>query len=76
MQPDACAPGSGRSGDEQVTLQWQLQPEVNDTLTGNHVLTILTNDCGSQGKVETIPLIATRISDLPPTVVLADPALF
>jgi hypothetical protein len=39
-------------------------------------LTVLTNECGNQGNVYRTPLSITRTGDVPPTVVLTDPALF
>jgi hypothetical protein len=55
---------------------WSLQPQADGTLLGVNTLTGLTNECGLQGNVYKIPIVVTRIGDVPPSVVLADPALF
>jgi serine/threonine-protein kinase len=52
------------------------QPQPDGTLRGVGTTIVLTNECGHQGSVYKTPVVATRIGDVPPSVVVADPALF
>ena len=63
-------------GTQSVTRSLQLQPQPDGTLRGTNTITDLTNECGLQGNVYKTPIVATRIGEVPPAVVLADPALF
>jgi serine/threonine protein kinase, bacterial len=58
------------------TITWSLEPQTDGTLHGVSTSTTVTNECGFQGKVYKTPVVATRVGDVPPAVVLADPALF
>jgi serine/threonine protein kinase, bacterial len=58
------------------TFSWSFVPQPDGTLRGVQTTTALTNECGNQGTVYRTPILATRTGDVPPTVVLADPALF
>ena len=58
------------------TISDSLQPQADRTLHGVATTKVLTSGCGHQGKVYKTPFVATRIGDVPATVVLADPALF
>jgi serine/threonine-protein kinase len=58
------------------TMSWSLEPQPDGTLHGFSTRTIITDGCGKQGKVYKTPMVATRTGDVPPAVVLADPALF
>jgi serine/threonine protein kinase, bacterial len=73
--PNPCAAGKGTGGDWE-TRTWWIQPQPDGSLRGVQTMTILTDECGDQGKVYRTPLVATRIGDVPPAVILADPALF
>jgi serine/threonine protein kinase len=57
-------------------ISLSLQPQSDGTLRGVQTLTVVSSECGDQGDVYKTPLVATRIGDVPPAVVLADPALF
>jgi serine/threonine-protein kinase len=72
----APAPCDEGTGAEWLTKSWSLQPDPDGTLRGAETATILTNECGSQGNVVKFPMVVTRIGDVPPAVLLADPALF
>ena len=66
-----------RSDDSQFqTDSWSLEPQADGTLRGVDTLTALTNECGLQGDVAKTPMVLTRIGEVPPSVILADPALF
>ena len=72
----APAPCSAGNGADISTISWSLQPQADGTLRGIATGTVLTNECGRQGNVYKEPIVATRIGDVAPAVVLADPALF
>jgi serine/threonine protein kinase, bacterial len=71
--PAACTSGHASTN---ATDTWSWQPQPDGTLRGNLTLTALTNECGDQGSVIRVPMIVTRVGDVPPTAILADPALF
>lgn len=75
--PDIVGCDNG-SGSYTVTASdnWSFQPQPDGTLRGFLTTTDLSNECSSQGEVFKTPVVATRISDVPPAVVVADPALF
>ncbi|WP_343577540.1 serine/threonine-protein kinase [Mycobacterium sp.] len=58
------------------TNTWSLEPQPDGTLHGVLTNATITDGCGMKGKVYEIPIVATRVGDVPPAVVLADPALF
>lgn len=58
------------------TVSWSFDPQPDGTLRGVMTSAALTNECGDQGKVFRTSFLVTRIGDVPPGVVLADPALF
>jgi hypothetical protein len=57
-------------------VSWSWDPQPDGTLRGVDNNTLLTNECGDEGSVLHTPLVVTRVGDVPPGVVLADPALF
>jgi serine/threonine protein kinase, bacterial len=56
------------------TVVWSLTPESDGTLRGVQTQTVQSNECGSQGATLRIPVVATRVGDVPPNVTVADPA--
>jgi serine/threonine-protein kinase len=56
------------------TVVWSLTPEPDGTLRGVQTQTVQTNECGSQGATLRIPVVGSRIGDVPPDVAMADPA--
>ena len=66
----------GTNGIETTTISLSLEPQPDGTLRGVQTITALTNECGHQGTVWRTPTVATRMGDVPPSVILADPALF
>jgi serine/threonine protein kinase, bacterial len=73
--PAPCPTGTG-NGTQTETFSWSFEPQPDGTLHGTQTDTVVTNECGRQGYVYKTPIVATRIGDVPPAVVLADPALF
>lgn len=51
-----------------------LTPQPDGGLAGAQTTTIQTNECGQQGAVITVPVLATRVEDVPPGSPIADPA--
>jgi serine/threonine-protein kinase len=58
---------------QQETIAWSLAPQADGSLRGTQTETVLTNECGAQGAVVRVPMVATRVGDAPAGVVLADP---
>ena len=65
--------GTYLPGSDTVRSAWSLEPLPDGVLRGVLTRTVLTNECGRQGLELTVPFVATRIGDVPPAVVLADP---
>jgi serine/threonine protein kinase, bacterial len=62
------------AGANTVMLTWSVTPQPNGTLAGTKTGTALTNECGLQGQVAVAPVVASRVSDVPTGVAIADPA--
>jgi hypothetical protein len=56
------------------SLSWSLEPPPDGTLKGVETIQVQTNECGTQGTIRT-SFVATRIGDVPPSVIVADPSL-
>jgi serine/threonine protein kinase, bacterial len=56
------------------TVVWSLTPQPDGTLRGVQTQTVQSNECGAQGAMLRIPVLATRVGDVPPGVAVADPA--
>jgi serine/threonine-protein kinase len=59
---------------QQETVAWTLAPQADGTLRGTVTETVLSNECSAQGAVVRVPVVATRVGDVPPGVNIADPA--
>lgn len=75
LQPPRQCPGDNLDSDVSV-ISRSLIPELGGSLRGFESMTILTNQCGDQGTIYQSPIEATRTGDVPPTVIIADPARF
>ncbi|OBK40387.1 nuclease PIN [Mycobacterium sp. 1245111.1] len=64
----------GPMSSQSETVVWTLTPEPDGTLRGVQTQTVGSNECGSQGAMLRIPLVASRLGDTPPDVTIADPA--
>jgi serine/threonine-protein kinase len=70
-----CRLSNGQvSATQQETVAWSLAPQADGTLRGTETETVLSNECGAQGAVVRVPVVATRAGDVPAGVNLADPA--
>jgi serine/threonine protein kinase, bacterial len=58
---------------QQETVAGSLAPQSDGTLRGTETETVLTNECGAQGAVVRVPVVATRVGDVPAPVNVADP---
>jgi serine/threonine protein kinase, bacterial len=58
---------------QQETIAWSLAPQADGTLRGTQTETVLSNECGAQGAVVRVPVVATRTGNAPAGVKLADP---
>jgi serine/threonine-protein kinase len=56
------------------TVVWSLTPQPDGTLRGVQTQTVQSNECGAQGAMLRIPVVATRVGDVPSGVEVADPA--
>lgn len=73
LGPQPCADGI----DVDIkTYQWSLVPRSDGTMSGVSTAAVATDECGMKGTVVKTPFMGERTGDVPPTVVLADPALF
>ncbi len=76
LQAPSQCPGTEGTARDNETHGWSLNPQPDGTLAGAQTDTVATNECGRQGTISQIPIVVTRMGDVPPTVVLADPGLF
>jgi serine/threonine protein kinase, bacterial len=74
--PVQCPGATNGTVTQNETYTRSLESQPDGTLRGVETTTALTNECGNQGDVWRTPVVATRTGDVPPTVILADPALF
>jgi serine/threonine-protein kinase len=73
--PDQCPEAD--TGTYNSTMTWTWEPQPDGTLHGVQVKIVPAGQCGDLGPMTMrTPFIATRTGDVPPSVVLADPALF
>jgi serine/threonine-protein kinase len=76
LAPEQCPPSTG-TGTYNSTISWTWEPQPDGTLHGVRVKTVLPDPCGEpETLIVRTPFVATRTGDVPPAVVLADPALF
>jgi serine/threonine-protein kinase len=76
LNPRPCPGATGSNTTHNQTTTWSWEPQPDGSLRGFSTTTAITNECRNQGDVWRTPLSITRRGDVPPTVVLADPALF
>src|SRR6202008_2680281 len=58
---------------QQETVAGSLPPQADGSLRGTVTQTVVSNECGAQGAVVRVPVVATRVDDAPAAVPLADP---
>ena len=67
---------TNKQGREDETRLWSWDPQNDGTFRGMEIGTVLSNGCGSQGRVYRTPFVATRIGSVAQSVIVADPVLF
>jgi hypothetical protein len=60
-------------GDETVLYTVSLEPQPGGSLRGLSTATVISGECGGEGVVQQFPFTATRVGDVSPGVVVADP---
>lgn len=58
---------------QQETVAWSLAPQADGTLRGTETETVLSNECGAQGAVVRVPVVATPAGAAPAGVTVGDP---
>ncbi|MGO9151839.1 hypothetical protein [Mycobacterium sp.] len=76
QDPEPCPGATNGKTTKDETVAWSWEPQPDGALRGIDTMTVLTNECGTQGNVYRTPVSVTRTGDVPPAVILADPALF
>jgi serine/threonine protein kinase, bacterial len=69
-----CTQPNGQfTATQQETIAWSLAPQSDGSLRGTQTETVLSNECGAQGAVVRVPVVATRVGGAPAGVAVADP---
>jgi len=69
-----CTQPNGQvTATQQETIVWSLAPQSDGSLRGTQTETVLSNECGAQGAVVRVPVVATWVGDAPAGVAMADP---
>ncbi|OBK12578.1 serine/threonine-protein kinase [Mycobacterium asiaticum] len=75
QQQVGCRQPNGPAGaTQQETVSWSLAPQSDGTLRGVETETVRSNECGAQGAVLRVPVVATRVGAAPSGLTWADPA--
>ncbi|OBK49444.1 serine/threonine-protein kinase [Mycobacterium sp. 1081908.1] len=75
QERSGCTQPDGQvTATQQESVAGSLAPQADGTLRGTVTQTALSNECGAQGAVVRVPVVATRVGDAPPSVPVADPA--
>ncbi|WP_077739138.1 serine/threonine-protein kinase [Mycolicibacterium boenickei] len=61
------------AGQQAMDTALALTPQPDGVLAGAQTTTIQSNECGLQGAVITVPVLATRLDEVPPGSPIADP---
>jgi serine/threonine-protein kinase len=69
-----CTEPTGQvAATQKETVTWSLAPQPDGSLRGTQTETVLSNECGAQGAVLRVPVVAIRVGDAPAGVAVADP---
>jgi serine/threonine-protein kinase len=74
QRPGCTQPNGQVRTTQQETVAGSLAPQADGSLRGTVTQTVVSNECGAQGAVVRVPVVATRVGDAPAGVPLADPA--
>jgi serine/threonine-protein kinase len=64
---------AGGANTQQETVALSLALQADGTLRGVQTETVGSDECGARGAVLRVPVVATRVGDVPPDVALSDP---
>jgi serine/threonine-protein kinase len=76
LERQAPCPSVNKSAEDIDTISWSWAPQSDGTLHGTLTDVTVAGECGDQGTVYRTPMVITRIGDVPPGLVVADPMLF
>ena len=74
LQTQCRAAHAAQTSTQAETVVWSLTPQPDGTLRGVQTQTVQSNECGAQGATLRIPVVASRVGDVPAGVKVADPA--
>jgi serine/threonine protein kinase, bacterial len=74
LQTQCRATHGTQTSTQAETVVWSLTPQPDGTLRGVQTQTVQSNECGAQGATLRIPVVASRVGDVPAGVNVADPA--
>jgi serine/threonine-protein kinase len=74
LQTQCRAAHGTQTSTQAETVVWSLTPQPDGTLRGVQTQTVQSNECGAQGAMLRIPVVASRVGDVPAGVNVADPA--
>jgi serine/threonine protein kinase, bacterial len=74
LQTQCRAAHGKQTSTQSETVVWSLTPQPDGTLRGVQTQTVQSNECGAQGAMLRIPVVASRVGDVPAGVTVADPA--
>ncbi|MDD4866211.1 MAG: serine/threonine-protein kinase [Mycobacterium sp.] len=69
-----CTNPTGGKATQQENVAWSLAPQADGSLRGTQTETVIGDECGARGAVVRVPVVATRVGEVPPRVNLVDPA--
>ena len=69
-----CVGPDGSEATQTTTLALSLRPQPHGTYVGEETVTVQTNECGQRSAVIRIPTVASRGGEVPPAVLVPDPA--
>jgi serine/threonine protein kinase, bacterial len=74
LQTPCRAAHGTQASTQSENVVWTLTPQPDGTLRGVQTQTVQSNECGAQGATLRIPVVASRVGDVPAGVDVADPA--
>ncbi len=69
-----CVGPDGSEASQTTTLALSLRPQPHGSYVGEETVTVQTNECGQRSAVIRIPTVASRGGEVPPAVLVPDPA--
>ena len=69
-----CIGSDGSEATQTTTLVLSLRPQPHGDFVGEETVTVQTDECGQRSAVIRIPAVASRGGEVPPAVLVPDPA--